>query len=126
MTANADINAVNDAGQTAIMRAAERGEFEIALVLAEYGGDLNREDHQAQTALSLCVASQVRYFTRPLLVQPLQTKWLEQLCTTFVGSAPMRVLSTYAPVLSVCLIMYMSFRRVHTTLKLPRNYETSG
>ena len=51
------------------MRAAEHGELEITLVLAEHGGDLNREDHQAQTDPSLCVASQVRYFTQPLLAQ---------------------------------------------------------
>ncbi len=55
LDSGADVNALNQHGQTAIMNAAHHGQVEIVRLLIDRGADLNRSAKYGLTALMLAV-----------------------------------------------------------------------
>jgi ankyrin repeat protein len=56
LEAGAHINAINNAGYTALIFAASRGHFKVMDLLVKFGADLDVRDKLGRTAMDHCIA----------------------------------------------------------------------
>jgi ankyrin repeat protein len=66
---SADINAIDELGNTTLMRAAERGSTEVVKLLLDHGADINTKDEHGETALMRAVAGYGNTETVNLLLE---------------------------------------------------------
>lgn len=60
--AGADLNVTDEFGWTALMHAAARGDIEMTEVLITSGADVIIKNHEAQSALDLCITGEMGRF----------------------------------------------------------------